>query len=258
MNSTVSKDAKHSERCKNLATHSEVFPDGDLAINNEVVLLTEDSATLELLFQYMYRQPQPDITELPFERLSKLAEAAEKYRVFSAMEICRIMMMAALPDHAIAVLAFGAKHGYSEVYTKAAPHTLEVGPAKAFQYLGHVCFVNWVLYREPYIKALAYARKPPSPGEHLLQRGRFGECDLWRPFQQRVVEAFEMDIPAMNRVNNIFSTASGSIDLSACTQCTKRADAWSAQIIKKVSTLPQFTLTLPDASPGPLIICGEA
>lgn len=50
----------------------------------------------------------------------------------------------ALPDHAITVLAFGAKHGYSEVYTKAAPHTLEVGPAKAFQYLGHVCFVNWV------------------------------------------------------------------------------------------------------------------
>ena len=76
----------------NLATHSEVFPEGDLATNDEIVQLTETSSTLELLFQYMYRQPQPDITELPFEQLSKLAEAAEKYRVFSAMEICRVMM----------------------------------------------------------------------------------------------------------------------------------------------------------------------
>lgn len=50
----------------------------------------------------------------------------------------------------------------------------------------------------------------------------------------------------MNRVNDIFSTASGQAGLSACRQCTGRADAWSAQIIRKVSTLPQFTITLPD------------
>lgn len=150
---------------RNLAAHSEVFPEGDLATNDEVVLLTEESSTLELLFQYMYRQPQPDITELPFERLSKLAEAAEKYRVFSAMEICRVMMKcvslrmkresmltsvrppgirASLPSHAIAVLAYGAKHGYSKVYSEAAPHTLAVDPAEAFRYLGHAWFVHWV------------------------------------------------------------------------------------------------------------------
>ena len=41
----------------NLATHSEVFPEGDLATNDEIVQLTETSSTLELLFQYMYRQP---------------------------------------------------------------------------------------------------------------------------------------------------------------------------------------------------------
>lgn len=79
-----------------------------------------------------------------------------------------------------------------------------------------------------------------------MHKGGYAECDLWKPFQQKVADAFETDVPAMNRINDIFSTASGRTGLSACTQCTRRADAWSAQIIKKVSTLPQFTLTLPD------------
>lgn len=115
---------------RNLATHSEVFPDGDLAINNEVVLLTEDSATLELLFQYMYRQPQPDITELPFERLSKLAEAAEKYRVFSAMEICRIMMMCVSFTRQWSMLTYGWNQG---------------GPARSCNRCSRVWGETWIL-----------------------------------------------------------------------------------------------------------------
>lgn len=60
--------------------------------NNEIVTLSERSSTLDMLFHYIYRKPQPDITELSFEELSMLAEAAEKYHVYSAMEVCRILM----------------------------------------------------------------------------------------------------------------------------------------------------------------------
>lgn len=72
--------------------HTEGFPGDDIATFNEVVDLTETSTTLELLFQYMYRQPQPILEGLDFKELSSLAEAAEKYRVFSAMEVCRLFM----------------------------------------------------------------------------------------------------------------------------------------------------------------------
>lgn len=63
---------------------------------DEIVDLTEKASTLELLFQYMYRQPQPDLTEVPFENLAALAEAAEKYRVFAAMEVCKVHMKCAV------------------------------------------------------------------------------------------------------------------------------------------------------------------
>lgn len=79
-----------------------------------------------------------------------------------------------------------------------------------------------------------------------MHKGGHAECDLWKPFQLRVADAFEADVSAFNRVNDIFSTASGQTGLSACTQCTRRADAWSAQVIRKISTLPQFSLSLPD------------
>jgi hypothetical protein len=56
------------------------------------VLLTETSSILEILFQYMYPQPQPDIDAMQFEDFALLAEAVEKYEVFSAMSICKMHM----------------------------------------------------------------------------------------------------------------------------------------------------------------------
>lgn len=78
---------------KNIETHSEGFstPPGT-SPQQETVSLTEDEATLELLFQYIYPQRQPDLTKIPFELLSQLAEAAEKYQVFAAIEICNVRM----------------------------------------------------------------------------------------------------------------------------------------------------------------------
>jgi class 3 adenylate cyclase len=81
-----------------LEAHSEAFaasPPPRCAAStyrNEVVDLTEPSSVLELLLQYMYRQPQPDLTTVCFSDLKGLAEAAEKYQVYPAMEICKMMM----------------------------------------------------------------------------------------------------------------------------------------------------------------------
>lgn len=80
---------------KNLETHSEGFrpPEGTSASSyDESIPLVETSHVLELLFQYMYLQRPPDIKTIDFTILSGLAEAVEKYQVYSAMEICNIRM----------------------------------------------------------------------------------------------------------------------------------------------------------------------
>jgi hypothetical protein len=58
-----------------------------------VVDLTEDSSTLELLFQFIYPQRHPTLFDAPYEVVAPLAEAAEKYEVFAAMNICQIRIL---------------------------------------------------------------------------------------------------------------------------------------------------------------------
>ncbi|KAG6808795.1 hypothetical protein H0H92_002876 [Tricholoma furcatifolium] len=77
---------------KNLETHADAFPPPEFKTNGEVVPLTEDSATLENLFRYIYPQLHPDIEDLGIERLSNLAQAAEKYEVYNVMAMCKSRM----------------------------------------------------------------------------------------------------------------------------------------------------------------------
>lgn len=81
---------------KNLALHSDVFADAENATRpengDEIVYLSEHSVVLDLLFQFMYCRPQPDLEALEFKTLASLAEAAEKYVVYAAVTLCRIKM----------------------------------------------------------------------------------------------------------------------------------------------------------------------
>jgi hypothetical protein len=76
---------------KDLEAYSGAFPSTEFIKTrpNEIVFLLEASAVLELLLQYMRRQRQPDIARLDFPLLYALAEAAEKYEVYSATEVCK-------------------------------------------------------------------------------------------------------------------------------------------------------------------------
>jgi hypothetical protein len=60
--------------------------------HDAVIQLPEKSAILDLLFQFCYPERHPELNDLAFDILAELAEAAEKYKVFSAISICRIVM----------------------------------------------------------------------------------------------------------------------------------------------------------------------
>ena len=72
--------------------HSLAFPGTDVGSVHETVSLSETSETLELLLQFMYNRPQPDLGKVKFHALDNVAEAAEKYQVYHAMPICKLQM----------------------------------------------------------------------------------------------------------------------------------------------------------------------
>ena len=62
------------------------------AKSDEVIQLPEKSVILDLLFQFCYPERHPELNDLAFDILAELARAAEKYKVFSAISICKIVM----------------------------------------------------------------------------------------------------------------------------------------------------------------------
>ena len=59
---------------------------------NEVPMPDLDGETLRIFLQYVHHYRQPNISSLLPEKLARLAEAVEKYEVYSATEVCRLQM----------------------------------------------------------------------------------------------------------------------------------------------------------------------
>lgn len=85
----------HLQR-KYLEVNTGAFPGSEFDTRGEITHLTETSAVLHLLFQFVYPRREPSIDDIDFNTLYALAEASEKYEVFHAMTICRIQMKYAL------------------------------------------------------------------------------------------------------------------------------------------------------------------
>ncbi|KAJ6541999.1 hypothetical protein DFH09DRAFT_1368230 [Mycena vulgaris] len=200
--------AAHS---KNLELYSGGFPPSSFATvggdEREIVQLTEASSVLTLLLQFLHNQRQPDSTKFEFERLAGLAEAAEKYMVYSAMEVCKLRMRSSISAHPLEVLAYATKHGYTELRDAAVPATISTPLEKVTTALQHMpeILVAWVKYREGFIHAMHFMFKRPPI---VLHRGGLETCELWATFQKEVFDYFERGIAALDRIKQFSAIVS--------------------------------------------------
>ncbi|KAJ2913669.1 hypothetical protein MD484_g6745, partial [Candolleomyces efflorescens] len=122
----------------NLDTYSEGFPPATLIAPTiglpEVVDFEEKSETLVLLLRFMHKVQFPDIAELDAEKLFALADAAEKWRVLSAMAFRPWKMREKFP---LKCLLYGLKYGYPKVADLAAPYTIAERYDTVAEYIGH-------------------------------------------------------------------------------------------------------------------------
>ncbi|KAJ7698778.1 hypothetical protein B0H14DRAFT_3904711 [Mycena olivaceomarginata] len=134
---------------KNLEFGAGGFPPSDILTQDEIVPLTETCITLDLLLQFMYPQRPPDLSKTSFEVLEPVAEAAEKYQVFSAMAIFNLYMKAMVRDHPLAVALYAAKHDYSDLLSEAAPLLIGMQLTEVIQMLPQLT-LPWVIFLNGY------------------------------------------------------------------------------------------------------------
>ncbi|KAJ6483858.1 hypothetical protein C8R47DRAFT_563207 [Mycena vitilis] len=155
---------------KNLETHSGVFAGAGRATlpenGDEIVQLSETAEVIDLLTQFMYPLPQPDLETLEFTALAGLAEAAEKYMVFSALTLCRTQMRNSIPAHPLEVLIYALRHDHDDLANEAAEQSMGCGVAEAMETLPWDTFRAWILFYERWhkdtIKSLGYLTMFPK------------------------------------------------------------------------------------------------
>ncbi|KAF9066350.1 ATP synthase regulation protein NCA2-domain-containing protein [Rhodocollybia butyracea] len=113
------------------------FPDGDaITVDPEPVPLTESSSVLEILFQFVYPRKQPALDDMKFSLFLAVAEAAEKYEVYFAMNICQLRMN-------LSNLWFCWKHNYPYLIAAASPLLIGKPLTEIARVLPPHLFVPW-------------------------------------------------------------------------------------------------------------------
>ncbi|KAJ3538325.1 hypothetical protein NMY22_g5220 [Coprinellus aureogranulatus] len=141
----------HSE---NLRCDTGGFPAVDAAIvgGGDPVPLTEPASVLDLLFAFVYPTRLPMIEDTGFATIMALAEAAEKYQVYSAIYACRMCLRHRadlLRDHPIEIALLAAKHDYEDILKMTSEHAVKVPLSKILPLLP-----QWVDVRDahPWIR----------------------------------------------------------------------------------------------------------
>ncbi|TRM62289.1 hypothetical protein BD626DRAFT_404272 [Schizophyllum amplum] len=220
----------------NLDTHSGAFPPPEFASTEfgcsatEVVDLTEDARTLELLFQFIYPWRQPTLLDTPFEALDALAEAAEKYQIFSAMNICRVRMKDTLPEHPVQVMNYAARHSYFEILDAAAPLTISLPAADVLRSLSGQFIVPYVPWRNVLTSGCRCAP--------LGHRGGYDLCVNWTRICAVILANFGGQVASLRRLETVFVNEAVSGVSCKSSLCSQGLHLWRQRVEQEVKAIP--------------------
>ncbi|KAJ7252350.1 hypothetical protein B0H12DRAFT_1184913 [Mycena haematopus] len=156
---------------KTLKAHSGIFAGAADATRpengDEVVDLSETANVLDILFQFMYAaQEQPDLRNMDFSTLLALAEAAEKYMVYSVLKLCRMQMEESISTHPLEICVYAIRHDYINLANESVQQSMGCSISEAFEILPPDTFRAWISFYERWhyetAKSLAYMATFPK------------------------------------------------------------------------------------------------
>ncbi|KAF5379849.1 hypothetical protein D9615_005821 [Tricholomella constricta] len=214
---------------RNLEITTGGFPPAEFSPADQVVDITEDASTLELLFQFVYPRSQPLLEGLPFDTLARLAEAVEKYQVYPAMQICNVYMTKALPDHALDILEYSMRHGYPLLSNRAAPFVTLAKISSSLKSLPPGLLHAWIRYYDTWNAKI----------RHAILTAPYGhKCANWSEYQRKIFFALG-EFAGVKNDESIASVISVPHFASIC--CKDDANRWQKDFIQQIGDIPPFT-----------------
>ncbi|KAJ7921735.1 hypothetical protein B0H13DRAFT_2318054 [Mycena leptocephala] len=234
---------------KNLEVCTEGFPPGEIPTEGEVVGLPETAVTLELLFQFIYPQRHPALDTTPFEILEPLAEAAEKYQVFPAMNICHIRLRDMVHEHPVAVAVYAAKHDYPYLLSEVAPMMISMSPVDVIEMLPQYLILPWVRYVQEWTRVLqTVAIKLDHGGSSTHFNGAGCNANAWLGYSFVCMQRLGAGVHSLRMLDDVFAIEIpvnhryGYPDSTEC--CRADLKAWRKRIEDGITGIPKFSTFL--------------
>ncbi|KIK53873.1 hypothetical protein GYMLUDRAFT_49167 [Collybiopsis luxurians FD-317 M1] len=250
---------------RNLELYSDGFPKADsVMLTRDDVELQEESDVVILLLKFMHHQPQPDLSLLASKLLIKFANAAEKYAVYSATGVCKLMVDLSVNDQPFDAFLYARKHGYTSMLDKAGKLAVAQEPAKFFAYTHSIGDVTWRDLAEAEIHNLSttevwdalrqYPDWPPIFGAWFRKREAFREaifkvlkspipvfhkggqkhCDEWHIFYENVLMNMGTAIPSEKSFLRVVENATPLLE--GCSHC--------AIVVKSMKSVMHYDLAI--------------
>lgn len=209
---------------------------GGLSVS-EPVPLVEPSSVLDLLFPFIYPERQPEIEDMSFKAVIELAEAAEKYQVYSAMLACRMCLRYGgdfVKSHPVEIALFAAKHDYPELLKLTAPYAVVLPLSTVVPLLPERLVLPWIKYQDIWVDAYrnvpkliaAHSHARPSTYHlssdaiYLTSTDASGRCEDWQRVQHQILNLYSDIGPSgLNEAKEWF----GKVDTSGVPGCCYEA-----------------------------------
>ncbi|TFK62874.1 hypothetical protein BDN72DRAFT_964285 [Pluteus cervinus] len=211
----------------------------------EVVALSESAPVLELLLQYMYRQPPPDLSKVAFELLAGLAEAAEKYRVYYAIDGCRRAMRDSISvdGHAFQVLRWAVKHKHSDLIDEAAEAALSVPVQSLRSVLEPSLYLPWNEYQRSWADALStevIRFRPTTNHWNTATRETDMPCEPWTHAFALLMHKLAGKPSQLLKLDEVFKQSEDYLH-TRCPECREVLAGWKTAAERDIEKMPKFS-----------------
>ncbi|KAG7089383.1 hypothetical protein E1B28_011073 [Marasmius oreades] len=214
--------------------------DSPLREAGEHCQLPFDHKVAELILEFLHpKRPPPDVSELRFNVIERLAEVVEMYQVYPAMAFCRFFMETQAEAHPVAVFAYALKYDHRKLALRFLERnaTNQISPEEMKVALSDRTDLFAVLMLYQY-NLMAEAREifvnPPityhPPG------GR--HCALWSNFYSLVLkEHFGKEFSLVD----FDDTLERLVHLvETCRFCATRVKQWREGAVRKIQERQGF------------------
>ncbi|KAF8148082.1 hypothetical protein B0H34DRAFT_738226 [Crassisporium funariophilum] len=222
------------------------------------VQLAENTSTLKPMLQFMHSVAQPDLNVIKFADAVALAEVAEKYMIYSAVQLCKFFMRIHASGYPVDVFVYAIKHGHMDLARVAASNTVPTTSDPSFRprYIGSSDLILTLLVRNfPPVRVYNFKRSHVGGLSQQVPRGmrtaddnipcimhKEGRQELpscrRRQFQHTAVAHMKRNLEDMSRFSEVVNSHTSI--LCDCRHCNLRADKWARQVGGKFWDPPTF------------------